>query len=261
MKKVFILLIALLIISVACQRSQFSTTTRHTRHGKVIYVNHYQKERSKLHLTGPASSKPANIATKEDMMVRINDLGLLLKKHYGLSTDNSFSDTIKSSVIKKITDDYETPPVIKFRNGHKETIKIISRSCDTLRYHLIDEPDVVRTIKMEQVDTIIPWPENVQDMGQAMKKGQIDTVVPFSEKEKVAVERKTRGPGWFDYLLFLICFDLYGGLLLSVLCVIAGALILSKIKRHHESSSGKGAAIAILVLGIIGIITCSILIF
>ena len=45
MKKFIFFLIALFMISIACQRSQFSTTTRHSRNGKVTYVNHYPAER------------------------------------------------------------------------------------------------------------------------------------------------------------------------------------------------------------------------
>ena len=38
-------LIALFIICATCQRSQFSTKTRHSRNGRVIYVNHFPAER------------------------------------------------------------------------------------------------------------------------------------------------------------------------------------------------------------------------
>jgi len=47
MIRFYILLIALFVLASSCQRSQFSTTTRQHKNGKVTYVNNYHKERSK----------------------------------------------------------------------------------------------------------------------------------------------------------------------------------------------------------------------
>ena len=49
MKKFFLILITLaLIAAISCQKSQFSTTTRHYSNGKVRYTNHHSLERNKL---------------------------------------------------------------------------------------------------------------------------------------------------------------------------------------------------------------------
>jgi hypothetical protein len=47
MKKFSILIVGLIVLSSSCQRSQFSTTTRHYKNGRVTYVNNYHKERSR----------------------------------------------------------------------------------------------------------------------------------------------------------------------------------------------------------------------
>jgi len=45
--------------------------------------------------------------------------------------------------------------VIKFKNGQEETVKIIQRAGDTLRYRLVSEPNVERLVKIAEIDTII----------------------------------------------------------------------------------------------------------
>lgn len=41
--------------------------------------------------------------------------------------------------------------VIKFTNGHEEIVKLISRHGDTLKYQKISEPNVVRSVLMQNV--------------------------------------------------------------------------------------------------------------
>ena len=75
MKKIIFFLIALFMISVACQRSQFSTTTRHSRNGKVFYVNHYPAERirsskvtvHKSHVQGIDAQKKSLVPVATDV--------------------------------------------------------------------------------------------------------------------------------------------------------------------------------------------------
>ena len=46
MNKSIIILVSLLLVSLACERSQFSVTTRHSKNGKITYANHYRNEPS-----------------------------------------------------------------------------------------------------------------------------------------------------------------------------------------------------------------------
>ena len=45
MKKLYILLLGLVVLMAqSCQKSQFSTATRHSKNGKVTYSNHHRNE-------------------------------------------------------------------------------------------------------------------------------------------------------------------------------------------------------------------------
>jgi hypothetical protein len=181
------------------------------------------------------SSEPTLIAVRKDQIVSVDDLILSLKKHYGFNTNNSLPDTIKSHVPKKGTNDSETHQVIKFKNGHEETVRIINQSHDTLKYHLINESNLMRYIMMEQIDTILQ-------------------VKSYSGKEKVVDARKTEKLGIVGLIFSIIGWIPLIGIPFALLAIIFGSVSLAKIRRHPEKFKGKEIAIAGIVIWVIGLI-------
>ena len=281
MKNPYILLIAMFVILLSsCYRSQFSTTTRDYKNGKVRYANHYHTEKSKIskgafhkhqlkepasptstfssskedvrissepeitkinpasissneNLIASTSIEPTLIAARKDQMVSVNDLILSLKKHYRFNVGNSFPDTIKRNVTKKgTTNDSITQQVVKFKNGQKETVKIISQSHDTLKYHLINEPDVVRTVTKEQVDTIL----------------QVKSLNP---KAKIVDTRKNEPLGIAGLVCSILGLFPFFGIPFAILAISFGAASLGRLRRYPERFKGKKTARASLIIGIV----------
>jgi hypothetical protein len=264
MKKLYIILLALFLVNGACQRSQFSTTTRHSSNGKVTYVNHYPAERSKSskfkypknHLTetkaqnnSMAPDRTGVVNLPEPEITTINPAPMSDYENLIASTSsepaiiaekkeqNSLPDTLKSNMPKMgTTNDSITQQVIKFKNGQKETVRITSQSRDTLKYELLSEQGVVRFVMMEQVDTIL--------------------LVKISNpiKAKVADTRKTEPLGKWGFISSLIGFIPLIGIPFALLAIVFGAVSLHKIHRHPEKfNTDKGFAYASLFLGILGI--------
>jgi len=179
MKKFYILLLALFLVSSACQKTQFSTSTRHMKNGKVSYTNHYHSERikfAKVHspknqipapaaqiptsdaenLIASATNEPVILSMNENRFVSQEEVNLSPMKHNESNFGNSSPDTAKSkSQDKGTADDRFNRQVIKYKNGETKTVKIISQSKDTVMYSLITEPNIVWGVMMEQIDTII----------------------------------------------------------------------------------------------------------
>jgi hypothetical protein len=219
MNKFFILstlLVAVLVYS--CQQSQFSTTTVQSRNGKVTYVNHYNSEilpfaKVNSHRR-PFSSKKKEIslppiATKESRertnegFIRIEpgakrEPVLLLasssKNQLIPVIGNSFlnyvsPDTSDNKVVgKKKNMENPIPQIIRFRSGNEEKVWIVSRSQDTLKYKLVSEPNIIRTIMTAKIDTIIPdtsyhgkmLPEQEESVEQSDgKKGLLYSIMGF----------------------------------------------------------------------------------
>lgn len=283
MEKFYILLITLSMVFSACNRSQFSTTSRHYKNGKIVYINQYHSERSKfskvkslkgylketdtqnnspasagknlenLYETGITKIKPARIPDDKNLIASnsneptiialnknqkflIDDLILSLKKHKGVKTSNSNPDTTKNTAPKKgTTNDSITQTVIKYKNGQKETIRIIYQSHDTLKYQLISETNIMRTIMMEKVDSILQ-------------------VKSIPGQGKVIDTRKTEKLGLVGFILSIPGLFPVFGLPFAILAVIFGARSIRKINRYPERFKGKENAHASLILGIIGIL-------
>ena len=270
MKKFTIFLIALFMISVACQRSQFSTTTRHSRNGKVVYVNHYHAERirsskvtvHKSHVqgtdaqnrslvpitTGLLDSKEPGITVINPAPVQL-DVNLIASKSkepiFISSDENRFADpsnrTQSTASPKAIAGDTITQQVIKFKNGHKEAVRIISQSRDTLKYELVSELGVVRLVMMEQVDSIL-------------------LVKSCPKKEKVVDTRKKEPLGKVGFIFSFLGFLPVIGIPFALLAIVFGAVSLHKLHRHPEKYQGKKAAIWSIILGSLAIIGYGLLI-
>ena len=271
MKNLTIFLIALFIICAACQRSQFSTTTRHSRNGRVTYVNHYPAERIRSSMVTVHKSHLQGTDAKNRSLVPITT-GLLDSKASGITVitpvpfqrdenliasnskepilvapdENRITyvspDTTKSTASKKGTArDSITKQVIKYKNGHKEDVRIISQSRDTLKYELVSEHGVVRLVSMGQVDSIL-------------------LVKSCLNKKKVADTRKTEPLGKVGLIFSIIGFLPVIGIPFSLLAIVFGAVSLHKINRHPERFKGKNIATTSLVLGILSIVIWGLLI-
>jgi hypothetical protein len=276
MKKFYILLVALFIVASSCQRSQFSTTSRQTQNGKVTYINNYHEERSKKvkskshknHIKEADSqhSLSTDARTEKQAIIKseITEINVLKQNSYEnliASTSNeptivmlnknrnfidadSYPDTInRNKSSKGAIMDIKLKQLIKGKNGDEKNVYIISRSHDTLFYKLIKEPDIIRGVKLEQIDTII----QISNFDSA-KANVIDT-------------RKTEKFGLVGFIFSFLGLFPFLGLPFSILAIIFGAVSLRKIKHYPEQYKGIENARASLVIGIIGLaITAGILI-
>ena len=178
-------------------------------------------------LIASTSNEPTLIAVRKNQMVSVNDLILSLKKHYGFNIGNSFSDTIKSKVPKKESINTGTYfQVIKFKNGHEQAVKIIQQSHDTLKYHLIYDPEVLRSAMMEQVDTIF----------------QVES---YSHKEKVVDTRKTEPLGVVGFICSILGFVPVYGIPFALLAFIFGEVSIRRIHRNQERFKGSNLPITV----------------
>lgn len=275
MKKFYILLVTLFVLVSSCQRSQFATTTRHTQNGRVSYVNNYNKERSKTsktkspesHVKGadnqnssPAPAKTGMENLAEPEITKINPSPISDDDNVIASTSNettviamtenrklfniyTSSDTIKSNVPNKgLILDNSIEQVIRFKNGHKEKVNIRSKSNDTLFYTLIDEPNIVRGIIMEQIDTIYQ-------------------VISNSSKEKDVNARKNERLGIVGLIFSILGWVPVLGIPFALLSIIFLSVSFGKINRHPEKYKGKEIPVTGLIIWLIGLIGYLILIF
>jgi len=240
----FFVLILILVLS--CQRSQFSTITRHSRNGRISYANRYSTQKIRLvkiihqkkrmppreaqdlvpgtnDLIASSSNVPPVIFEGEGSIVPAQGQVLTHESCYGIKTRYTTPDS-----MKQVSSEKRKPRVyyakIKFRNGHEETGKIISQTHDTLKYMPVSERGVVRVVRMEQVDTLLP-----------------DT-------------RKTEKLGLAGFILSLLGLVPIVGIPFAILALIFGLRSLKKIKAFPERFKGRGFAMASLIIGSVEII-------
>ena len=237
MKTFFGIFIFMFLALTACQRSQFSTTTRHYKNGKATYANRFQTEKIRVsevkyrhdNLLASASNAPIQIRENENPVPAGNE--------------SFFSNKTE---IRNPGPSPDTVQVIRFKSGVEEKVKIVYQSTDTLKYHLISEPAVVRTVLMKQVDSIF----------------MIQTERTVDTRTKRTVDtRKPERLGLAGFILSFPClFVMFGqlfGLPLSILAVIFGAVSLRRVRRYPERYK-KEFGLASLILGIIGIVVTAI---
>jgi hypothetical protein len=263
MKKLYIILI---VIASSCQRSQFPKTTRHIKNGKVTYVNNYHKERNKTsnakshknHLKETDSQKSiSTVATEEKQSiirseitginpVRIQDYEnliastsnepaiIMVNENRAISKFESgvapCPDTLKPDLrsIGAIIDK-KAKQVIEFKNGRKETVRIISISHDTLYYQSYLKTGITVSVTIDKIDTVYII-KITEPLGVA------STVLPVF--------------GMFPVL----------GLPFAVLGLILGIISLNRICRNPSYYKRKGVAINGIVWGILGTVISVLLI-
>jgi hypothetical protein len=257
LKKFYILLVALFVLVSSCQRSQFSTTTRQYKNGKVTYVNNYHKERNrtskgkshknhlketekrnsisaiekteKHNLTEPKVTE-INPVPIQDLIASTSNEPLIIEltENQELINAISYPDTFSSKNPKKeIVNGRFNQQIIKFKNGHQETVKIISQSHDTLYFALITEPKIVRGVLLEQIDTIL------QD----------------SIRAKADYHHRTEKLGLIGFILSFIGLIPMIGIPFAIIGVLFGVSSLKRMHRYPGHYKRKGLAIASLIIG------------
>ena len=260
MKNISILIFVLLVLASSCQRSQFSTTTRQYKNGKVSYVNTYHKERRKTskgkshkdHLTradaqnenliASTSNEPDIIQVNKNQVRSADILILSYNSHPGILKDNCLSDTIKSLAPQQgTTMDFSEENVIRLKKGRKIRAGFIYQSHDTLFYKSTSNTKITNFVTTGQVDTIFKV-----KYYDSMKSHVVDTRMP----DKL---------GLSGMILSFIGFIPLIGFPFAVAAVILGAVSLRKIKRHPEQYRGINNASASIILGILGTAITTIL--
>ena len=261
MKNIYILMVVLLVLASSCQRSQFSTTTRQYKNGKVSYVNSYHKEHRKTskgkshkdHLTkadaqnenliASTSNGPGIIRVNQDQFRSTDNLILSYNNDPGILKDNCLPDTIKSLAPKQgTTMDFSEENVIRLKKGRKIRTGFIYQSHDTLFYKSTSNTKITNFVTAGQVDTIFKV-----KYYDSMKSQVVDTRMP----DKL---------GFRGMILSSIGFIPLIGFPFAVAAVILGAISIRKINRHPEKYSGINKAYGSLVLGILGTVISAILI-
>jgi hypothetical protein len=319
MKKVYILLVTMFVVISSCQRSQFPTTTRQIKNGKVNYVNLYPVEKRQLskvtihkkHLkyTGSQKSISGDAGTGKQSIVKpeikkINPVPLQEYENLIASTSNEptiiamrenhvidaylHPDTIDNKSRKEETSGPSGRQAIFFKNGKKEMVKIISQSNDTLFYKLNKEDNVVRGVKMEQVETILraSFGEQVlkfkngsiegvnvifksndtlfytsirkPNIVKSAKMGQIDSIVNVkyydSVRGRVVDTRKNEPLSMTGFISSILGLVPIFGLPFAIMGLIFGYKGLKKIHANPLRFRGTKFAKASITLGIIGLI-------
>jgi hypothetical protein len=223
MKKFTIFLIALLMITGACQRSQFSTTTRHSRNGRVTYVNHYPAER-----------------------IRSSN-GRIHKSHLqGIEAQNNSSGHDRTSA--KNAQATEIPTITPVPISRNEVL-IASNSKEpnitgVRQSRIIPEKDHLLSQVNHERSTMVN--SNPATINKDTKKFR-------SPRAAAASTKKIEICGLLGFIFSILGWIPVVGFLFAVTGVILSAVSLHKF-NNDPYYKGKGLAIAGLIIGILAFI-------
>ena len=202
-----------MILIVSCTKSRFSTTTRQYHDGKVVYMNHYQKE--KIHLrrfkAKPVATllpdAPANKTGTQSVGPTVGNTTDLIA-----ASDNNFPiNFIAEKRVGLTTSAFK--PQLHDKNGMK-VLKPIRKS-------------------VGKSDTTVKKADRKEAPSEAIQKK-----APKTEKL-----------GLFGFILSFLGIIPVVGIPFGILGIVFGAISLRKIKRNPEKYKGKGLAIAGMVVG------------
>ena len=186
------------------------------------------------------------LAVNDNHLLPSDELNVSSERLSGFKTGTSFQDTTRRSKIQ-IDTAVMSPMVIRYKDGRTETARIISRSGDTLRYQLISEQGVIRDVRMDQVETIVPAP-------LTPAKSDSTTAMPGNN-------RKTEPAGIVALVFSFLGLVPVFGIPFALISIILATVSLGKIRRNPEKYYGKGVAIASMVIWGAGLIVYLALIF
>jgi len=289
MKKIYVILIALIVVVSSCQKSQFSTTTRQYKNGKVSYVNTYHKEHSK---TSKGKSRKNNL-TEADAQKSIPDpnrkgmqnfaepetikiIPALIPAYENLIASTSNEPTIiwmnKEQV--RFTNDlilsYHSPHGIRKDIYRHDTIKFIAPQQGTTmdfsaEYVIrLKNGSKKRTgLIYQSHDTLFYKLISNPRITNFVSVEQVDTIFKVkyydSTKGQVVETRKSVDLGTVGLIFSFLGIMPFVGLPFALAAVILGAVSLRKIKRHPEQYRGINNANASIILGILGIAITTII--
>ena len=247
---------SILLTAASCRKSQFSTTSREVKNGKISYSNHPLSDRTKSpglkpshrpltvndapvpasvseNFVASASQDPVIVSRTSNRDILQQEIKAAIRHYYGLKFHPVFPDTIKGE--KQKTGPYKDhsgseAKVIKFKDGQSKIATIISMSADSMTYQVITEDNIVRSIEMAKVDSILRDSRKNEPLGVIGIISSILGLVP----------------------LFGIPFAILG--------IIFGSRSLRKIRSHPERFKGQSRARASKAIGIVGLVISIVII-
>ena len=279
MKKSYIFIVVMIILICACQRSQFSITSRRVRNGKVSYTNRYPvEERKSAHVKHiPSQVKHPETGKLMSLKVDENDIQQMTRQTKPMLTPvqpvnpgpiaslkNGTSLVplrhgalfpLKEMIILK-----KTLKTLKNYNPSSDTIK---KPTDTSQNHSAKSQKMIIRFKDKRLVTarIISQTADTLKYEDLSPEGGIKVV---SMKDVVTLQpdhRKIEIMGVIGFVLSVLAgvgalFS--GGMIIGMvlaMCGIAlGIISLSRIHRFYTRLKGQGFGVLAIVLGVIGYI-------
>lgn len=283
MNKSIIILVSLFLLSVACERSQFSVTTRHSKNGKVTYAKHYRNEPSQWAKvktpkslarqgdnknTLPASDRQDMLSGQGSEINRIN-----AESAYG--TGSLIASNSKEPVILAVN---ETLIV-------SDNKQIMADRNPGIAEKFNDNPDTIRNSKSDQDKPspvlgkkIIKFKNGKMEAGKILyqaadtlkyKPAGKDTVltVRMSDVEKILPDTRKMEPlgiialgcSLLAFVPFLLGLLPVIGIPLAVIGIILGIISIKRIKHRIDKYKGSGFGKAGLVVGVAAMVLIIIL--
>ena len=289
MNKYYIILAALSVLASSCQRSQFSSTIRHNKNGKVSYANNYYTERSKPS-TVRSHKRSVKQAEAQNNLPAADRIELRYLPGPEILKINSVpahgNDNLIASVSKEpaflgvnenrvvLNGDLIPSPNLDHISGiavcYPDTIKYIApkkgTTLDFSALHIIKFKDGHKEtagIIYQSNDTLFFHLISNSDITRNVQVEQVDTILQVKyfdfTKGKVVDTRKTVKLGLAGVILSVLGLFPFFGLPFAILAVIFGAVSLKKINRNPELYKGKRRATTSLILGILGIAISAVL--
>jgi len=225
----FFLILMILIIMGSCTSSQFSTTHRRVKNGHVTYVNKYSNDHLEFHKSHKKTS-----ARNENQVT---------SKACQVSNDNRVDEIQKVSMLHSTTNTNQF-----LASTSKEVIPQKFNEIDLSKYI---EPS------NEQIST--PKSFQSQSFSENNKKHPNKYSVSQYRQDTVYVTKQSENKKEKKHVAIggLVCSIIglfIAGIILGTIGIISGAVGLSKVKKYPEKYTGKGTAIASLIIGIVAVV-------
>ena len=273
-------MIVLLLVSQACQKSQFSVTTRHSRNGRVIYARHYRHEqlrypkvKTQKNSAGYArdqNSSPVPVKSEMQSLPGYGINRISPGSAYGsgelLASNSGIPVILAVNENRMITDDKLIGTVNQKHIDNTDTVGNKKagqeKPLQTLGKRIIKFKDgwmAVGKILYQSADTL------------KYKPAEKDTVltVQMSNVEKVLPDTRKMEPlgiialisSLLAFIPFLLGLIPAFGIPLAVIGIILGIISLRRIRHHIDKYKGTGFGKAGLVIGIGAMLLILILLF
>jgi hypothetical protein len=211
----------------SCTSSQFSTTHRRVKNGHVTYINTHSKD----HLT-------------------------FVKSHNKTRTRNETQVTSKAC---QVFNNNRVDEILKISKLHSTTINnqlLASTSKEVLPYKF---HDIIYHI--EQLNKQIPTPNSLpsHSISENRKKRTNEYSLSQYRQDTVYVVKQSENKTEKKHVAIggLVCSIIglfIAGIILGTIGIVSGSVGLSKVKKHPEKYTGKGTAIASLIIGIVAVV-------